>query len=171
MFDDKSILITGGTGSFGRALARTLLDRYQPKRVCIYSRDEVKQSEMQQDIGWENMRYFIGDVRDRERLTMAFRGVDFVIHAAALKQVPAAEYNPMECIRTNIYGAENVIFAALENEVVATPLSAHGDPVSRDFFRPVKQCKRSDLASRCESAQPLTLLSVASEIGDQRRSE
>lgn len=117
MFNDKSILITGGTGSFGKQFVRTILERYQPKRVVIFSRDELKQFEMQQDFGGPEMRYFIGDVRDGERLIQAMRGVDIVIHAAALKQVPAAEYNPMECIKTNIHGAENVIRAALHNEV------------------------------------------------------
>jgi UDP-N-acetylglucosamine 4,6-dehydratase len=117
MFDSKSILITGGTGSFGKKYVRTLLERYQPRRLIVYSRDELKQYEMQQVFNAPCMRYFIGDVRDRARLTQAMHGVDFVIHAAALKQVPAAEYNPMECIKTNVYGAENVIHAALANEV------------------------------------------------------
>ncbi|MEW6445851.1 MAG: UDP-N-acetylglucosamine 4,6-dehydratase (inverting) [Pseudomonadota bacterium] len=117
MFNDASILITGGTGSFGKQYVRTLLERYKPRRLIIYSRDELKQFEMQQEFNQPCMRYFIGDVRDRQRLTQAMRGVDFVIHAAALKQVPAAEYNPMECIKTNVHGAENVIHAALENNV------------------------------------------------------
>lgn len=117
MFDDKSILITGGTGSFGKQYTKTLLQRFRPKKIIIYSRDELKQFEMQQDYGDECMRYFIGDVRDRDRLTQAMKGVDYVIHAAALKQVPAAEYNPMECIKTNIHGAENVMQAALANDV------------------------------------------------------
>lgn len=117
MFNNKSVLITGGTGSFGKKYVQTLLDRYKPKRLVIYSRDELKQYEMQQRFNDPCMRYFIGDVRDKARLNQAMRGVDFVIHAAALKQVPAAEYNPMECIKTNVHGAENVIHAALENEV------------------------------------------------------
>jgi UDP-N-acetylglucosamine 4,6-dehydratase len=117
MFTNKSILITGGTGSFGKKYTQTLLDRYKPKKIVIYSRDELKQFEMQQVFNDPCMRYFIGDVRDRERMSMAMRGIDYVIHAAALKQVPAAEYNPTECIRTNITGAENVIHAALENNV------------------------------------------------------
>ncbi|MBU1191886.1 MAG: UDP-N-acetylglucosamine 4,6-dehydratase (inverting) [Gammaproteobacteria bacterium] len=117
MFDNKAILITGGTGSFGRHCTRTLLTQYRPRRIVILSRDEYKQFEMQQEFNAPEMRYFIGDVRDRERLTQAFRGIDYVIHAAAMKQVPAAEYNPMECIKTNIYGAENVIKAALDNNV------------------------------------------------------
>ncbi|OYY95901.1 MAG: UDP-N-acetylglucosamine 4,6-dehydratase (inverting) [Hydrogenophilales bacterium 28-61-23] len=117
MFDDKSILVTGGTGSFGKLYIRTLLARYKPRRLIVYSRDELKQFEMQQEFNASCMRYFIGDVRDGERLAQAMNGVDFVIHAAALKQVPAAEYNPMECIKTNIHGAENVIKAALANNV------------------------------------------------------
>jgi UDP-N-acetylglucosamine 4,6-dehydratase len=117
MFNGKNILITGGTGSFGREYVRALLERFRPGRLIVYSRDELKQSEMAQEFHQECMRYFIGDVRDRDRLTLAMRGVDYVIHAAALKQVPAAEYNPTECIKTNIYGAENVIHAALACEV------------------------------------------------------
>lgn len=117
MFQGKSILITGGTGSFGRRYVQTILQRYEPRRLIVFSRDELKQYEMAQQFSQECMRYFIGDVRDRDRLMQAMRGVDYVIHAAALKQVPAAEYNPMECIKTNIHGAENVVHAALENEV------------------------------------------------------
>lgn len=117
MFDNQVILITGGTGSFGQRYTETLLKRYKPKKIIIYSRDELKQSEMQQQFDDPCMRYFIGDVRDRERLTRAMYGVDYVIHAAALKQVPAAEYNPIECIRTNVDGAENVVFAAIDNRV------------------------------------------------------
>jgi UDP-N-acetylglucosamine 4,6-dehydratase len=117
MFDDKSILITGGTGSFGRQYCRTILRRYKPRRLIVFSRDELKQYEMQQVFDAPCMRFFIGDVRDLERLQQAMRGVDYVIHAAALKQVPAAEYNPTECIKTNVHGAENVIRAALDNDV------------------------------------------------------
>jgi UDP-N-acetylglucosamine 4,6-dehydratase/5-epimerase len=117
MFNDKSILITGGTGSFGRKWVGHLLKQFRPRRVVVYSRDELKQYEMQQEFGQPAMRYFIGDVRDGERLRTAMKGIDFVIHAAALKQVPAAEYNPMECIKTNVHGAENVIQAALEADV------------------------------------------------------
>lgn len=117
MFDGASILITGGTGSFGKKYTETLLRRYKPKKIIIYSRDELKQYEMQQVYNDPCMRYFIGDVRDKDRLKQAFKGVDYVIHAAALKQVPAAEYNPTECIRTNINGAENVIHAAIANDV------------------------------------------------------
>jgi len=117
MFNGKSILITGGTGSFGKKYTKTLLERYKPRKIIIYSRDELKQFEMQQIFNQDCMRYFIGDVRDKERLTQVMQDVDYVIHAAALKQVPTAEYNPMECIKTNINGAENVIQAALANNV------------------------------------------------------
>jgi UDP-N-acetylglucosamine 4,6-dehydratase/5-epimerase len=122
--DGKVILVTGGTGSFGRRFIETVLARYAPRKLIVYSRDELKQSEMQQDLrekfGPEKlalMRFFLGDVRDRSRLTLALRGVDIVIHAAALKQVPAAEYNPSECIATNVMGAENVVWACLSNRV------------------------------------------------------
>lgn len=117
MFNGKSILITGGTGSFGHQCVQMLCENYSPKKVVIFSRDELKQYDMAQRFNSENMRYFLGDVRDLERLTQAMRGIDYVIHAAALKQVPAAEYNPMECIKTNVNGAQNVIQAALANEV------------------------------------------------------
>lgn len=117
MFNDKSILITGGTGTFGKHFISALLHLYKPKRVIVYSRDELKQFEMQQEFNSLSMRFFIGDVRDVDRLRMAMRRVDYVVHAAALKQVPAAEYNPIECIKTNIHGAENVIRAAIDNEV------------------------------------------------------
>ncbi|EAH9416147.1 UDP-N-acetylglucosamine 4,6-dehydratase (inverting) [Campylobacter lari] len=117
MFNGKSILITGGTGSFGKTYTKTLLQKYQPKKIIIYSRDELKQFEMAREFNDNCMRYFIGDVRDKERLNIAMKDVDFVIHAAAMKHVPIAEYNPMECIKTNIHGAQNVIDACLENNV------------------------------------------------------
>lgn len=117
MLNDKSILITGGTGSFGRQFVRAVLARYRPKRLAVCSRDELKQFEMQQEFDAPCMRYFLGDVRDRDRMVQAMRGIDVVIHAAALKQVPAAEYNPMESVKTNVHGAQNVVAAAIENEV------------------------------------------------------
>lgn len=121
MLNNKTILITGGTGSFGKAFTKTVLDKYSPKSLRIYSRDELKQWEMDNLFSthkkYDTLRFFIGDVRDRERLELAFEGVDIVIHAAALKQIPAAEYNPMECIKTNIIGAQNVIEAALHTRV------------------------------------------------------
>ncbi|MBO6258644.1 MAG: UDP-N-acetylglucosamine 4,6-dehydratase (inverting) [Succinivibrio sp.] len=116
---DKTLLVTGGTGSFGNRFIRTVLQKYQVKKIIVFSRDELKQYEMQQSLcDKENrVRFFIGDVRDKDRLNLALRGVDIVVHAAAIKQVPAAEYNPMECIKTNINGAENVIECALGNNV------------------------------------------------------
>jgi UDP-N-acetylglucosamine 4,6-dehydratase len=133
MFNGKSLLITGGTGSFGKQFIRTLLAQYQPTRVVVFSRDELKQFEMQQEFNAPCMRYFLGDVRDADRLKQAMRGIDFVIHAAALKQVPAAEYNPTECIRTNVNGAENVISAAIENgvqKVIALSTDKASSPVN-----------------------------------------
>jgi len=133
MFNNQSILITGGTGSFGKKYVKTLLERYQPKKIIIYSRDELKQFEMQQTFNQPCMRYFIGDVRDAARLQRAMSGVDYVIHAAAMKQVPAAEYNPMECIKTNILGAENVIMAAIDNnvkKVIALSTDKAANPVN-----------------------------------------
>lgn len=117
MFNNKSILITGGTGSFGKKYTEIILRKYKPSRIIIFSRDELKQYEMAQEYTDKCMRYFIGDVRDFQRLRKAMKDVDYVIHAAALKHVPIAEYNPMECIKTNINGAQNVIDAAIENKV------------------------------------------------------
>ena len=117
MFNNKNILITGGTGSFGKKYTEIILSKYKPNKIIIFSRDELKQYEMAQSFTDSCMRYFIGDVRDAQRLNEAMDGVDFVIHAAALKHVPVAEYNPMECIKTNINGAENVIRAAIKNNV------------------------------------------------------
>jgi UDP-N-acetylglucosamine 4,6-dehydratase len=122
--DGKVILVTGGTGSFGRRFIETVLARWNPRKLIVYSRDELKQSDMMMDLSErfapekvQALRFFLGDVRDRERMTLAFRGVDIVVHAAALKQVPAAEYNPSECVHTNVLGAENVVWAALYNRV------------------------------------------------------
>ncbi|MGJ0308756.1 UDP-N-acetylglucosamine 4,6-dehydratase (inverting) [Aliarcobacter cryaerophilus] len=117
MFNNKNILITGGTGSFGKKYTEIILSKYKPNKIIIYSRDELKQYEMAQTFNEPCMRYFIGDVRDTDRLIQATDGVDIVIHAAALKHVPVAEYNPMECIKTNIDGAQNVINAAIKNNV------------------------------------------------------
>ena len=117
MFDNKVILITGGTGSFGNKFTSIILERYNPKKLIIFSRDEFKQSVMSEKFKHPSLRFFLGDVRDKERLTQACEGVDFIIHAAAMKQVPAAEYNPQECIKTNIDGAQNVIDAALFQQV------------------------------------------------------
>jgi len=117
MFNNKNILITGGTGSFGKKYTEMILKKYKPNKIVIFSRDELKQYEMGQSYNDSCMRYFIGDVRDEARVNEAMNGIDFVIHAAALKHVPVAEYNPMECIKTNITGAENVIKAAIKNNV------------------------------------------------------
>jgi UDP-N-acetylglucosamine 4,6-dehydratase/5-epimerase len=121
LFDNKSILITGGTGSFGRAFVRTVLAKYPGvRRLVVYSRDELKQFEMSQELSPQRhkaLRYFIGDVRDQDRLRRALEGIDTVVHAAALKQVPAAEYNPFECIKTNVLGAQNMIEACLDSGV------------------------------------------------------
>jgi UDP-N-acetylglucosamine 4,6-dehydratase/5-epimerase len=133
MFDNKNILITGGTGSFGKEYTEAILSKYQPNKIIIYSRDELKQYEMAQSFSDECMRYFIGDVRDLERLDEAMNDVDYVIHAAALKHVPVAEYNPMECIKTNITGAQNVISAAIKNnvsKVVALSTDKAANPIN-----------------------------------------
>ena len=120
MLNDKHVLITGGTGSFGRAFVKKVLETENPARLVIFSRDELKQSEMQQEFpesAFPAIRYFIGDVRDESRLATAMRNIEIVVHAAALKQVTTAEYNPFECIKTNIHGAENVVNAALRADV------------------------------------------------------
>jgi UDP-N-acetylglucosamine 4,6-dehydratase/5-epimerase len=118
--DGRSIMITGGTGSFGKAFTRYVIKNYKPRRLVVFSRDELKQWEMLSEFPAEQypfLRFFIGDVRDATRLDMAMRGIDYVIHAAALKQVPTAEYNPFECIHTNVIGAENIVQAAIRNKV------------------------------------------------------
>lgn len=133
IFDNKSILVTGGTGSFGRMFIQTLLTRFSPARVVVFSRDELKQFEMAAEMKDSRLRFFLGDVRDSERLKFAFRDVDCVVHAAALKQVPAAEYNPMECIKTNVHGAENVIAAAIScgvSKVIALSTDKAANPIN-----------------------------------------
>jgi UDP-N-acetylglucosamine 4,6-dehydratase len=119
MLDNKNILVTGGTGSFGKKLIATIFEKYKPNQVIVFSRDELKQFEMRETFPTEKfpIKYFIGDVRDRERLYRVTYGMDFIVHAAAMKQVPTAEYNPFEAVKTNINGAQNVIEAALENGV------------------------------------------------------
>jgi len=136
MLTGKTILITGGTGSFGKKCTKIILNRYKPKRLIIYSRDELKQFEMAQEFPYSQydcMRYFIGDVRDKERMYRAFRNVDIVIHAAALKQVPAAEYNPFEAVKTNILGAQNIINVAIDQgvrRVIALSTDKAASPVN-----------------------------------------
>ena len=136
MLNDKTILITGGTGSFGRKCTEIILKKYEPRRLIIYSSDELKQFEMAQDFPdtkYDCMRFFIGDVRDKERMYSAFRGVDYVIHAAALKQVPAAEYNPFEAVKTNILGAQNVINVAIDvgvKKVIALSTDKAANPIN-----------------------------------------
>ena len=129
----KSIIVVGGTGSFGRAFVDAVTKRFTPERLIVFSRDEMKQFEMQQRWNQRYMRYFLGDVRDGDRLEMAMRGVDYIVHAAALKQVPAAEYNPFECIRTNVHGAENVVRAAIRcgvKRVIALSTDKAANPIN-----------------------------------------
>jgi UDP-N-acetylglucosamine 4,6-dehydratase len=134
--NDKAVLVTGGTGSFGKHFLKTVIANYKPKRLVIFSRDELKQFEMAQEFPVEKypfIRYFIGDVRDRDRLDLALRDIDFVVHAAAMKQVTTAEYNPFECIRTNVFGAENVVTACLRRgvkRVVALSTDKAANPVN-----------------------------------------
>lgn len=137
MLNNKAVLITGGTGSFGKEFVRTILNNFPDvRRLVIYSRDELKQSEMAQEFSsdkYKSIRYFIGDVRDADRLKMACEGIDIIIHAAAMKQVVAAEYNPMECIKTNVLGAENVINAALStgvSDVIALSTDKAAAPIN-----------------------------------------
>jgi UDP-N-acetylglucosamine 4,6-dehydratase len=135
-FDLDNVVITGGTGSFGRRLVATLLERYRPKRVVVFSRDELKQFQMRQEYPVErypNLRFFIGDVRDKERLYRALDGASIVVHAAALKQVPTAEYNPLEAIKTNVLGAANLIDAAIDrniNRVIALSTDKAANPIN-----------------------------------------
>lgn len=133
LLDGKSILITGGTGSFGKKLVNYLLEHYNSRRIIVFSRDELKQYEMAQEFNSSRLRFFIGDVRDKDRLYRAFNNVDFVVHAAALKQVPACEYNPIEAIKTNILGGQNVIEAAIDRgvkKVIALSTDKAANPVN-----------------------------------------
>ena len=139
--NNKNILITGGTGSFGKECIKYILKNYKPNKLVVFSRDELKQFEMEKELEYEklrkkNLRFFLGDIRDKDRLDLALKDINYVIHAAALKQVPAAEYNPMEFVKTNIIGAENIIFASINNKVervislstdkAANPISLYG---------------------------------------------
>jgi UDP-N-acetylglucosamine 4,6-dehydratase len=165
MLNGKSILVTGGTGSFGQKFAETVLTRYQPRRLIIFSRDELKQFEMRQKFGEERypcIRYFIGDVRDRERLYRAFDGVDIAVHAAALKQVPAAEYNPLEAVKTNVLGAANVIDAAIDRnveKVIALSTDKAANPIN--LYGATKLCSdKLVVAANSYSGQHNTHFSV-----------
>ncbi len=132
-WNDKTVLITGGTGSFGKKFVEIALKKYRPKKLIVFSRDELKQFEMQQNFRDSILRYFLGDVRDKERLHRAFHGVDVVVHAAALKQIPACEYNPFEAVKTNILGAQNIIEAAIENgvpQVIALSTDKAANPIN-----------------------------------------
>lgn len=159
---DKVILITGGTGSFGRAATQRILDDYTPRKVIVLSRDEQKHFQMQQDMPDKRLRFFVGDVRDRERLMRAFEGVDVVLHAAAMKHVPLAEYNPLEAIRTNIDGAVNVIDAALERnvkQVVALSTDKAVNPVN--LYGATKLCmEKLFIAANSYRGQHRTTFSV-----------
>ena len=158
VFNRKTVLITGGTGSFGKKFIEILLKKYAPKKVIVYSRDELKQFEMQQKFNQPCMRYFIGDVRDEARLERAMAGVDYVVHAAALKQVPAAEYNPMECIKTNVQGAQNVIDAAIAcgvKKTIALSTDKAANPIN--LYGATKLCsdKLFSAASNLAGARPV----------------
>ena len=156
LLDGKTILITGGTGSFGKCFTRYVMEHYNPKKVIIYSRDEFKQWMMENEFKEyaDKLRFFIGDVRDQERLRRAFEGVDYVIHAAALKQVPACEYNPNEAIKTNIHGAMNIIEAALDTNVKKGRCAFHrqsgkpGQPLRRHKARQRQAVYRSERLCR-----------------------
>lgn len=165
VFDDKSVLVTGGTGSFGKGLIRTLLERYKTRRLIIFSRDELKQFEMQQVYSpskYPCLRYFIGNVRDKERLSEAFHSVDYVVHAAALKQVPTAEYNPFEAVKTNVLGAQNVIRAAINQKVkrvVALSTDKAANPIN--LYGATKLCSdKLFVAANAMSGDAGTVFSV-----------
>ncbi|MFA6141998.1 MAG: UDP-N-acetylglucosamine 4,6-dehydratase (inverting) [Candidatus Omnitrophota bacterium] len=165
MLNRKSILITGGTGSFGKKCAEIILKRYRPKRLIIFSRDELKQFEMAQQfpgLKYPCIRYFIGDVRDKERLCWAFHNVDYVIHAAALKQVPTAEYNPFEAVKTNILGAQNVIDVAIDQgvkRVIALSTDKAANPIN--LYGATKLCSdKLFIAGNSYVGQDTTIFSV-----------
>jgi len=166
MLNNKSILITGGTGSFGKKCAEIILKRYKPRRLIIFSRDELKQFEMTlqfPDSKYECMRYFIGDIRDKERLHRAFANVDYVVHAAALKQVPAAEYNPFEAVKTNIIGGQNVINVAIDQgvkKVIALSTDKAANPIN--LYGATKLCSdKLFIAGNSYVGREHTIFSVA----------
>jgi len=166
MLNNKNILITGGTGSFGKKCTEIILQRYKPRRLVVFSRDELKQFEMAQqfpDSKYDCIRYFIGDVRDKERMYRAFRNVDYVIHAAALKQVPAAEYNPFEAVKTNILGGQNVINVAIDKgvkKVIALSTDKAANPIN--LYGATKLCSdKLFIAGNSYVGQDDTVFSVA----------
>lgn len=175
MLNDKTILITGGTGSFGKKMTKTILERYTPRQLVIYSRDELKQFEMSQRFSERKypLRYVIGDVRDKERLTRACSGIDYVIHAAALKQVPAAENNPSEAIKTNVLGAMNVIEAALTTgvrKVVALSTDKACNPIN--LYGATKLCSdklftASDTIERCTGNPVFSVVRYGNVVGSR----
>jgi UDP-N-acetylglucosamine 4,6-dehydratase len=165
MLNDKSILITGGTGSFGKACVKTILERYTPKRLIVFSRDELKQYEMMQVYPlskYSCIRFFLGDIRDRDRLRRAFRDIDYVIHAAALKQVPQAEYNPFEAIKTNVLGAQNIIDVAIDcgvKRVVALSTDKAANPIN--LYGATKLCSdKLFIAGNAYSGDASSIFSV-----------
>jgi len=165
MLNGKIVLITGGTGSFGKKCTEIILNRYKPKKLIIFSRDELKQFEMSQQFPitkYPSMRYFIGDVRDKERMYRAFNDVDYVIHAAALKQVPAAEYNPFEAVKTNILGAQNVINVAIDKgikKVIALSTDKAANPIN--LYGATKLCSdKLFIAGNSYVSRDSTILSV-----------
>ncbi|HDP70439.1 MAG TPA: UDP-N-acetylglucosamine 4,6-dehydratase (inverting) [Actinobacteria bacterium] len=162
IFDDKTVLVTGGTGSFGKKFTEIVLQNYKPKKLIIFSRDELKQFEMSQRFNDKCLRYFIGDVRDKERIHRAFHGVDYVIHAAALKQVPACEYNPFEAVRTNVIGAQNVIDVAIDqgvSKVIALSTDKAANPIN--LYGATKLCSdKLFIAGNAYSGKAKTRFSV-----------
>ncbi len=165
MLNDKNILITGGTGSFGKAIVKIILERYKPNKLIVFSRDELKQYEMGQvfpDTTYRCLRFFLGDVRDPDRLHEAFRNVDYIIHAAALKQVPAVEYNPFEAIKTNVLGAQNIIKAAIDQKVkrvIALSTDKAANPIN--LYGASKLCSdKLFVAGNAMSGDPGTVFSV-----------
>lgn len=162
VLDGKTVLVTGGTGSFGRRFVETALREHEPKKLIVFSRDELKQYEMQQHFGAPNLRYFLGDVRDRERLYRALDGVDIVVHAAALKQIPACEYNPLDAIKTNVLGAANIIDAAIDcgvEKVIALSTDKAAGPVN--LYGATKLCSdKLFIAGNAYSGRHRTRFSV-----------
>jgi len=162
IFDGKNILVTGGTGSFGKKFTEMVLQNYKPEKLIIFSRDELKQFEMSQEFNDKCMRYFIGDIRDKERLHRAFHGVDYVIHAAALKQVPACEYNPFEAVRTNVIGAQNIIDVAIDqgvSKVIALSTDKAANPIN--LYGATKLCSdKLFIAGNAYSGKAKTRFSV-----------